>query len=186
MRQKFKSLSRKTQAVIVIAIMLSLSIVAYAAVSTLLTKTWKSDVTKGDVMEFELNQGAITGTITPGESIGISPSITNTGTKDCLAFIKVSMPVYGESGSNAYTFSLSSSWTKVSERSGEVVYGYSDVLESDADTGALCNTMTMVDMTASEFKGLADVNIELTGYLADCDEYGTDVSAAWSKIDGGD
>ena len=44
----------------------------------------------------------------------------------------------------------------------------------------------MVEMSASEFKGLADVNVEVTGYLADCDEYGTDVSGAWSKIAGGE
>lgn len=185
MREKFKKLKKTTQAVIILAVVLSISIVVYAAVSALLTKTWKSDLTKGDIMEFELNQSEVSGTITPGESVAISPSITNTGTKDCLAFIKVSMPVYG-SGTNAYSFTVASGWTKVSENSGVIVYGYSDVLESDVDTGSLCDSMTMVDMTASEFNGLADVNIELTGYLADCDEYGTDVSAAWSKIDGGD
>ena len=185
MRQKFRSLNRTAQFAIVFALILSLSIVAYAAISSLLTKSWQSGLTKGDVMEMSLEQGAITGTITPGESVAISPSITNTGTKDCLAFIKVNMPVYG-SGANAYSFTVSSGWTKVSESSGEVIYGFTDILESDADTGALCNSMTMVDMTASEFKDLADVNVELTGYLADCAEYGTDVTSAWSKIAGGE
>lgn len=143
MKRKFKSLSRTAQVLIVIAVILSLSIVAYAAISSLLTKTWKSVLTKGNVMEMTLEQGAITGTITPGESVGISPSITNVGTKDCLAFIKVDMPTYG-SGSNAYTFTVGSGWTKVAESSGEVIYGYSDILESDANTGSLCRAMTMV------------------------------------------
>ena len=114
--------------------------------------------------------------------VDIGSSITNVGTKDCLAFVKVNMPVYGESGANAYTFTVGSGWTKVSASSGEVVYGCTDILDSDADIGALCESMTMVELSASEFKSLSDVNIELTRYLADCDEYGTDVSAAWNKI----
>ena len=110
---KFKSLSRTTQLAIIIAIILSISIVAYAAISALISKTVTTNLTRGDLTEMELDQPVVTGTVVPGDSVGINPSITNTGTKDCLAFIKVSMPTIPSYGSNAYTMTVNSGWTKV-------------------------------------------------------------------------
>lgn len=185
MRQRFKSLSKKSQVILMVALMLSLTIVAYAAISSLLTKSVTTNLTKGDVMEMDLSQPVVTGTVTPGDSIAVSPSITNTGTKDCLAFVKIDMPTYG-SGSPAYSLTINDGWIKVSESSGVITFGYNDVLQSDESTGTLCDSLTMVEMSASEFKGLADVNVEVTGYLADTAEYGTDINSAWNKIAGGE
>lgn len=179
--QKFKNLNRSTQMIIVIALLLSVGIVAYAAISSLLTKSVTTNLTKGDVMEMDLSQPVVTGTVTPGDSIAVSPSITNTGTKDCLAFVRVSMPVYG-AGSPAYSFSVGDGWTKVEENSGTVVYGYDSVLESDEETGPLCESFTMVNMSSTDFRSLDDVNVTVTGYLADCDEYGTEIVSAWEQI----
>ena len=40
----------------------------------------------------------------------------------------------------------------------------------------------MVEMSATDFRGITDVNVTVTGYLADVEEYGEDVQAAWNAI----
>jgi len=57
------------------------------------------------------------------------------------------------------------------------------MLEPDEETAsALCESLTMVEMSGAEFLGLSDVNVRLIGYLADVDEYGDDVRGAWMAI----
>ena len=34
-----------------------------------------------------------------------------------------------------------------------------------------------------EYKAIDDVNVRLDGWLADCNEYGEDVGAAWTRIE---
>ncbi len=185
MKQKFKNLSRITHMVIITVLFLSIIIVAYAAISTLISRTWRSDLTKGDIFEMELVQGAVNGEIVPGQSISISPVVKNMGTKDDLAFVKIEMPTIPSSNSPAYTFTVDESmWTKVEESSGMIVYGYNDVLGVDGETDVLCDSMTMVEMSGTDFVGLADVNVEIVGYLADRETYGEDVGNAWREIAG--
>jgi len=157
-------------------------IVAYAVYSALISKSVTSDLTPDDIMEIDLNQHVITGTVVPGDSVGICSSITNVGTKDCLAFVKIVMPVIPSSNSPAYSFTVGSGWTKVSESAGEVVYGYESVLGSDDYTDPLCSEMTMVEMSGSDFKSIDDVNITVTGYLAETGAYGEDVGRTWEMI----
>ena len=185
MRQKWANLGKKSQVIIAVVLILSISVVAYAAISTLLSKSVTSNLSKGDIMEMQLSQDVITGEVVPGDSIAISPSIINTGTRNCLAFVKLEMPTYGNAGSNLYTFTASSDWTNVSESSGTVVYGYNDVLGSNDYTSSLCNSLTMVNMSSSEFRALDDINVTVTGYLADCEEYGENLVEAWNRISSG-
>jgi len=137
-------------------------------------------------MEMELNQAVVTGEVVPGSTLSISPSIKNVGTKQCLAFIKVEMPTYSTSTGElkaAYTFAADASWTKVTDDTGTVVYGYSSVLGQDEETvSPLCVSMTLVEMSGAEFLGLSDINVRLVGYLVDVDEYGEDPSATWTSI----
>ncbi len=181
MKSKFKTLSRTSQATLIIALLLCVGIVAYAAYSAWISKSEKSTLTKGDVMEMSLLNASATGEVVPGQSVAISPSITNTGTKDCMAYVKVEMPTYG-AGADAYTFTDNSGWTKVAESSGSVTYGFNTVLHSDESTSSLCESIAMVEMSSTDFKALDDVSITVTGYLLDCDEYGTEVGEAWSQI----
>lgn len=37
-------------------------------------------------------------------------------------------------------------------------------------------------MTGAEYKTVDDVNVRLDGWLVDCNEYGEDVGATWSRI----
>ncbi len=160
MKQKVKGLCRITQMAIIIALFLSITIVAYAAISTLISRSWQSDLTKGDIFEMELVQSDIIGEIVPGQSISVSPVVKNLGTKEALAFVKIEMPTIPSSNSPAYTFSVDEVvWTKVEESSGSVVYGYNDVLGVDSETDPLCQSMTMVEMSGSDFIGLSDVNV---------------------------
>lgn len=42
----------------------------------------------------------------------------------------------------------------------------------------------MIEMSGTDFIGLADVNVEIVDYLADRDTYGEDVGNAWREIAG--
>ena len=110
----------------------------------------------------------------------------NVGTKQCIAFIKVEMPTYSTSTGElkvAYTFSADSGWIKVADDGAAVVYGYGAVLNPDEETAsALCESLTMVQMSGAEFLAMSDVNVRLVGYLADVDEYGDEPAAAWGSI----
>ena len=59
MNQKFRTLNKITQFIIILALLLSITIVANAAISTLISRSWRSDLTKGDIFEMELVQGGL-------------------------------------------------------------------------------------------------------------------------------
>lgn len=65
---------------------------------------------------------------------------------------------------------------------GYTVYGYSAELAESDTTNALMDSVIMKDMSGEEYKWIDDVNVRLDGWLADCNEYGDDVEAAWSRI----
>lgn len=186
MFNKFKALKHSTQAAIIGTLLFTVSIVAYAAITGLLTQSWTSELRKGDLFEMELNQGAVSGEVVPGSTVVVSPTITNKSTKDAMAFIKVIVPGYGGAGTPAYSYEISSGWTLVEDNGAEKVYGYHTVLGPMDETGVLTDEMVMSNMSTSEFVGLSSVDFSFVGYLADCDEYGRDVEAAWSLISSGD
>lgn len=83
---KFKALRRSTQIAIVL-LFLGTDVVVYAAVTELLTQTFTSKLTKGQIFEMELHQDSVTGEVVPGSSVTVSPVVENKGTKDALAYI---------------------------------------------------------------------------------------------------
>ncbi len=149
----------------------------------LLTDTFTSNLSKGVLFEMELRQDAVTGTVTPGSSVTVSPVVVNQGTKDALAYIRVTVPeILGTSGTPADVYAASSDWTLVENNGSEKVYGYSMVLGAQEETTALTEELTMVDMDTSEFIGMGSVDFGVTGYLADTEVYGRDVSEGWAEI----
>lgn len=84
---------------------------------------------------------------------------------------------------SAYTWETGTGWSVVEEGIGYTVYGYNSSLAESDTTNALMELVTMKDMSGEEYKGIDDVNVRLDGWLADCNEYGEDVGAAWTRIE---
>ena len=181
----FKTLKRSTQCLILLRFLL-VGVVAYAAISLLVNANWTSDWSKKGFVEITIDVGDQDGSVAPGDTMSVSPTLTNSGNDDALAFIKFTYPVLpgstnsGAAGS-AYTWTVGSGWTVVEEGSGYTVYGYSSALAEDQTTSALTSSVTMKDMTGSQYKAI-DVNIRFDGYLADVNEYGTELDACWARI----
>lgn len=61
----------------------------------------------------ELTGASVTGSVSPGDNVELSPAITNDGSVDTSAFIQIEMPAV--EGVAAYTFENDSGWTMVDE-----------------------------------------------------------------------
>ena len=150
---------------------------------------WTSNWSKKGFVEIEISVGDQDGSVAPGDTMSVSPTLTNSGNDDALAFRKFTYPTLSsssgtvESGAagSAYTWTVGSGWTVVEEGSGYTVYGYSSALAEDQTTSALTSSVTMKDMTGSQYKAI-DVNIRFDGYLADVNEYVDDIGVAWTRI----
>ena len=133
-------------------------------------------------MDMDLLQDAVTGEIVPGDTLNIAPVIKNTGTKECVAFVKVTVPTYGASSTPAYEYSVGENWTKVGGSGGVAVYGYNSVLAYNEETSNLTEGMTLRNMEVGDFLGIPDLNVSVTGYLAETETYGYDPETAWGQI----
>lgn len=110
----FKNLKRGAQSALIFALIASMSIGAYAAVSFLWGKAHeKTSLTPKDFVKIELTGAAATGSVSPGDNVALSPAITNNGSIDTSAFIQIEMPAV--EGTSAYTFESDSGWTMVDE-----------------------------------------------------------------------
>ena len=136
-------------------------------------------------MAVDLDVTELTGTIAPGDSKSMSAVVSNPGTAEGLAFIRFEYPTIssasGMAGS-AYTWSVNSGWSVVEEGIGYSVYGYNSAIGENQNTSSLMDNLTMKNMSTEDYKNLADVNVSMVGYVADCSEYGTDIEVAWSRI----
>ncbi len=181
----FKTLSRSAQAIILLRFLL-VGVVAYAAISMLVNAFWTSNWTKKGFVEIEIDVGDRNGAVGPGDTMSVNPTLMNTGNDDALAFIKFTYPTFpgstnpGMSGS-AYTWTVGSGWSVIEQGIGYTVYGYDSALAENETTGELMSSVTMKDMSGAEYKAI-DVNIRFDGWLADCNEYGTELGSAWSRI----
>lgn len=191
MKEKFKSAATLTAKLILLLKRL-FPIMAFAAIGVLVTSSWQSDWKKKGFVEINIDVPAGVGGVGPGDSMSmsVSPTLTNSRTDPALAFIKFSYPVLpGPSGAvekgmsgSAYIWSVGEGWTVVEEQVGYTVYGYNTNLNEYDTMNALMESVTMKDMSGEEYKAIDDVNVRLDGWLADCNEYGEDVGAAWTRI----
>ena len=193
MKTCFKKLKRGAQSALVFALIASMSIGAYAAVSFLWGKAHeKTSLTPKDFVKIELTGAAATGSVSPGENVALSPAITNNGSVDTSAFIQIEMPAVG--GAAAYTFENGSGWTMVDESTTDNIstqiwaYGTEENLESispGCSTSPLMeNGITMrSDITGTQFAEIDDINIDTDGYLVDY-TVGTDPETVWYMIPG--
>ena len=184
MKQAWKSLKRSTQVGIIIFLFITLAAIAYAAASLLISKTWSTNLQKGEILSMQLVQTDVEGTVSPGDTIDAMPVIYNDGTIQGTALMRVSYPTLSD-GASAYSWTVGSGWSKVTDGTGYTVYGYNSPLDGGGQTNPLMSGMTMVEMSGEEFNGLADVNVTVDGWLADTETYGEDAVVVWSKIQSG-
>ena len=184
MKQAWKSLKRPTQVGIIIFLFFSIAAIAYAAASLLLSKTWSTNLQKGQILSMQLVQTDVEGTVSPGDTIDVAPMIYNDGTIQGTALMRVSYPVLSN-GSPAYSWTVGSGWSIVTDGTGYTVYGYGSPLDGGGQTEPLMSGMIMVEMSGAEFTGLADVNVTVDGWLADTGTYGEDTAVVWAKIQSG-
>lgn len=119
---KFRSLKRSTQIIIVLIILASIGIVAYAASVLWATAHSGTTIVKEHFLTVSLTGASAEGSIKPGRSVSLSPAVTNNSDVDAGVFIKVTMPEV--SGSAAYTFEAGSGWHLVSSSGGVQIWSY--------------------------------------------------------------
>ena len=182
----FKHMKRSTVVILILAILAMTTVVAYA-VTTLFFKgeTQTSDYNKKTYFEFDGSSFfTASGEVGPGESMSINPVITSNAIVDMYVFIRVEMPSFSSAG--LYELNTDSSWTLVeSGSSGDkyvTVYRYNNVLAPGASTTALGSSLTMVDMSLSDYADLSDINVTMTGYACGAEDETLDT--AWESIKG--
>ncbi len=62
------------------------------------------------------------------------------------------------------------------------VYRYDDILTPGASPTALASSLTMVDISLSDYAALSDLNVTMTGYA--CGAEGETLETAWDNIKG--
>lgn len=186
---KFKSLKRSTQFIIVLFILASITIVAYAASVLWATAHGGTTLSKEHFLTVELTGSSATGSVKPGGSVALAPAVTNNGDVDAGVFIKVTMPEV--SGSAAYEFEAGSGWNLVSSSGGVQIWSYGsdsalEAVSPGSSTDALTGSFTMKsDITGAQFAAMSDVDIGFDGYLIDYGEVdGSDPESAWGMIPG--
>lgn len=183
----WKTLKRSTQFLIIAALFLTVSIVAYAAFQTFVsTEEKQGGITDVPFVEVELNLSGFSGPVTPGDTITGSVTVTNNGNAQGMAYIRFNFPTISSASGmdgSVYTWELNSGWTEVEKGTGYVVYGYNSPLDGDATTETSpFDSIVMRGISNEVYKGLdGNVNVSFVGYMADCKEFGTDVVDAWSR-----
>lgn len=180
----FKHMKRSTAIILILAILAMTSVVAYA-VTTLFFKgeTQTSDYRKKTYFEFG-GDGFFTasGEVGPGESMSINPVITSEATVDMFVFIRVEMPSYSSGG--LYSLDMNSGWSvEEAQVVGDkyiAVYRYNDVVAPGTSTTALGSSLTMVDMSLTDYADLTDINVTMTGYACGAEDESLDT--AWDSI----
>ena len=187
----WKGLRRSSQIALILSLFASIGFVAYAASILFGTSHSSTSLSKDRYVEVELTGASATGSIRPGGSVDISPSLTNNGDINTTAFIKVSVPTLPSSTDAAYEWEIESGWTAVDSytdgNKAVVVYGYGtaselSVVEPGMATDAVTNGFTMrSDISGSQFNAMTDIDIDIDGYLVDS-EVGTVPEDVWSLV----
>lgn len=187
MKTWWKTLSKTTQTILIAILLISAAgVVAFAAFQAFQTTDPRpGDISPYPFVEIEMTVTGFEGHAIPGEDITGQATITNNGRGPGMAYIKFSYPVISETPGaegSVYTWSVGSGWTVIEEGPGYTIYGYDTPLDADQETSSLVDVITMKGISNSQYKSLGnDVNVGFTGYLAECETYGTDVVDAWSQ-----
>ena len=167
-----------------VVIIATASIFAYAAISSWINGDKDTNVEIGDVFSGRIEQIDVTGKVSPGDTIAVHPSLSNTGNVPALGFVKLTYPMYTPSGSSStpiYTWTVNSGWKVVETGAGYTVYGYTTPLNYGESTTELCNGMVLKDLSYEELLGVGDINVNIGYWLGNCNDVGEDVDVAWEN-----
>lgn len=123
----------------------------------------------------------------PGSTVALSPVLTNEGSVNATAIIRLIIPVVNNSP--AYEYTIGSGWTGIESDpdSGVYVYGYgsngelNEIAPGDS-TDPLTGSFTMKSsITGAEFNAMGSIDISVDGYLVDS-EAGTDPVSVWGMV----
>lgn len=188
MLQKLNDLKTPARLAVEAAIVITIatvSIVGYAAISSWLHGDRGTNVEVGDVFEGHIEQVDVTGRVSPGDSIAVHPSLSNTGNVPCLGFIRLSYPTYIPAGSSTavpiYSWNVNDGWNVVEEGEGYTVYGYTSVLNHGDSTSELCENMVLKGLSYDELVGVGDINVNIGYWLGNVNDVGDEINVAWEN-----
>lgn len=175
---------RLTTILITLALLMTTTVVAYALVTYITTKTQTSSFIKKEYFEMFGSEIFVKSSeVGPGDTVSINPTITSESFVDMFAFIRVEIPMYD--GGGLYDLTVNDGWRLV--ESGESngtrveVYRYDDVLTPDQSTTVLADKLTMKNMTLAEFAEISDVNVSMTGFACRVSDV-AGIDEAWDYI----
>jgi len=180
---------RLTTILITLALLMTTTVVAYALVTYITTKTQTSSFNKKEYFEMSGSEiFSASSEVGPGETVSINPTITSMSSVDMYVFIRVEMPRYSSGG--LYDLIVNDGWSMVesSESNGTwvEVYQYDSELKPDQSTTVLANKLTMVDMTLAEFAEIEEIDASMTGFACRvADVAGIDGAWDYIKIEAG-
>ena len=173
-----------TTILITLSLLMTTTVVAYALVTYITTKTQTSSFNKKEY--FEMSGSEIfseSSAVGPGIEISINPAITSMSSVDMYVFIRVEMPSYN--GAGLYELNVDTSWSLV--ESGESngtwveVYRYDSELKPDQSTTVLANKLTMVNMTLAAFAEIEEIDVSMTGFACRTADVAS-IEEAWDYI----
>ena len=175
---------RFTTILITLALLMTTTVVAYALVTYITTKTQTSSFTKKEY--FEISGSEIfseSSAVGPGEKVSINPMITSMSSVDMYVFIRVEMPVFN--GDGLYELDVDASWSlvesEVVDNKWIEVYRYDSELKPDQSTTVLANKLAMVNMTLAEFVEISDIDVSMTGFACRTADVAS-IDEAWDYI----
>ena len=162
---------------------LGLSVTAYALVRMFYMQDVRSDFTKKQIFEFELNAEMASQELGPGDSFAVSPVSDNTATEEMYVFIEVDMPE--SNGEPLYTFDANEEWMLVEEDTEHYVYAFGrdelTQLHPGEETTSLTEQMRMREISNAEFADIDDINVTISGFGIDTNGMSTDPERVWEE-----
>ena len=175
---------RLTTILITLALLMTTTVVAYALVTYITTKTQTSSFNKKEY--FEMSGSEIfdeTSEVGPRDTVTINPTITSMSSVDMYVFIRMEMPVFNDAG--LYELNVDASWSlvesEVVDNKWVEVYRYDSELKPDQSTTVLSNTITMKNMTLAEFAEIEEIDVSMTGFACRVADV-AGIDEAWDYI----
>lgn len=184
----FRSLRRTSQISLIVALIGSVAIVAYAANLLWNSAHSTTSLSKDRYIEVSLSGVSASGSVRPGSTVALSPVLTNQGDINTTALMRVTVPMVG--GSPAYDYEVSSGWSLIEsdDNAGVYIYGYgsegelNEISPGDSTDPLVETGFTMKSsITGAEFNAMGSVDISIDGYLV-YSEAGSDPVSVWGMV----